>query len=390
MAKIGIITYHRATNYGAVLQAYSLVNRLKKDFPNDTIEIIDYSTSNRSKSHVAEIVRAFIKNGFKNGMEILKKINTFASFSNELPRSKKKIVSNDIKTVFEFMNSNYDIVITGSDAVFNWGRMPFPTAYLLGEDTNCTKFSYAASCHRLFYRELAPDKIEYCKNSFSRFSYIGVRDKETESFVKYCLPDASVYHNCDPTFFIDIESINNECKNFDVEKIFGIKNNRPLIIVMSPDKNVGNIVMERFSNECNVVSLFVHNAAIPHHCSCLTPFEWANVFKYAAVTVTEYFHATIFSLLNGTPTVTIDKLETSSGYEGKIHDLLCERLNLPEFYINIDDVKKDNYKCIAALIEKNMTSDFSGRISTAIQSERSCYDDFKNALTKTINDLDAR
>ena len=80
MAKIGIITYHRATNYGAVLQAYSLVNRLKKDFPNDTIEIIDYSTSNRSKSHVAEIVRAFIKNGFKNGMEILKKNKYFCFF----------------------------------------------------------------------------------------------------------------------------------------------------------------------------------------------------------------------------------------------------------------------------------------------------------------------
>lgn len=390
MAKIGIITYHRATNYGAVLQAYSLVNRLKKDFPNDTIEIIDYSTLIRSKSHVAEIVRAFFKYGFKSGMEIMEKIRIFASFSNELPRSKKKIVSNDIKDVFEFMNTNYDIVITGSDAVFNWGRMPFPTAYLLGEDIQCTKLSYAASCHRLFYRELAPDKVEYCKNSFSRFSYIGVRDKETESFVKYCLPDAKICHNCDPTFFIDIERINNECKDFNVAKVFGIKNDRPLIIVMSPDKNVGNAVMERFSDKYNVVSLFVHNAAISHHCSCLTPFEWANVFKYAEVTVTEYFHATIFSLLNGTPTVTIDKLETGSGYEGKIHDLLCDRLNLSEFYINIDEVKKGNYKYITTLIEKNMTGDFSNRISTAIQGERNCYEDFKNALSKTINDLGAR
>ena len=42
--KIGILTYHRAINYGAVLQSFSLVERLKKDFPNESIEIIDYNS----------------------------------------------------------------------------------------------------------------------------------------------------------------------------------------------------------------------------------------------------------------------------------------------------------------------------------------------------------
>ena len=45
--KIGILTYHRAINYGAVLQSFSLVERLKKDFPNESIEIIDYNSFSR-------------------------------------------------------------------------------------------------------------------------------------------------------------------------------------------------------------------------------------------------------------------------------------------------------------------------------------------------------
>ena len=39
--KIGILTFHQSVNNGAVMQAYSLSKRLKSEYPNDEIEIIN-------------------------------------------------------------------------------------------------------------------------------------------------------------------------------------------------------------------------------------------------------------------------------------------------------------------------------------------------------------
>ena len=41
--KIGVLTFHRCINYGAFMQCYSLINRLKQDFPQAYVEVIDYS-----------------------------------------------------------------------------------------------------------------------------------------------------------------------------------------------------------------------------------------------------------------------------------------------------------------------------------------------------------
>ena len=43
MKRIGILTFHRSTNNGAFIQAYSLSRRLEKDFPQCEVEVIDYS-----------------------------------------------------------------------------------------------------------------------------------------------------------------------------------------------------------------------------------------------------------------------------------------------------------------------------------------------------------
>ena len=44
--KIGILTFHRAYNYGAFLQCYSLQKELKARFPECDIKVIDYESLN--------------------------------------------------------------------------------------------------------------------------------------------------------------------------------------------------------------------------------------------------------------------------------------------------------------------------------------------------------
>lgn len=380
MKNIGIITFHRATNYGAVLQAYSFVNRLRKDFGEQAdIEIIDYSTRAASIDHIRAVVGSMIFEGGKAGLTEYKKNRIFQNFSEQLPVSEKRFVSDDIKKIFQYMNNKYDIVISGSDAVFSWNGKKFPIAYLLGQQANYKKFSYAASAHRLAYREETDEKKLYCKQAFESYHYLGVRDSETERFVKHCAPNANVFHNCDPSFFIDLEAIKGmvDFSRFD----FG---NKPLILVMTSNEEIGKIVTEQYESSYTIASLFVKNRYIKRHFGTLTPFEWACVFGKAVLTVTEYFHGTIFSLLNGTPVVSIDGSGYSNGYEGKIHDLLYSRLGLEDMYVNIDEIRCSGANIVSKRMETILDNNDSSRIVDAIQRERQQYSYFKEALNKEM------
>ena len=44
--KIGILTFHKAQNYGAFMQCYALSKELEKRFPGHTVEVIDYTSYN--------------------------------------------------------------------------------------------------------------------------------------------------------------------------------------------------------------------------------------------------------------------------------------------------------------------------------------------------------
>lgn len=50
MVKVGILTYHRSLNYGAVMQAYCLAEEIQKRFPDVSVEIVDYSKPRNRES----------------------------------------------------------------------------------------------------------------------------------------------------------------------------------------------------------------------------------------------------------------------------------------------------------------------------------------------------
>lgn len=77
--KIGILTYHRATNYGAVLQAYSLISFLKKKFPTHSFELIDYATKRASIDHKKEELSGLLRLGFGHYFEIKERMRCLRS-----------------------------------------------------------------------------------------------------------------------------------------------------------------------------------------------------------------------------------------------------------------------------------------------------------------------
>lgn len=384
--KIGILTYHRATNYGAVLQAYSLITYLNKTVPEVCFELIDYSTNSARLSHLKNILSYIRRMDFKSAYGEMQKNKMFLHFSNSLPLSSKKIVSDRVEAVNSYINSNYDIVITGSDAIFSWAGKKFPTAYFLHDIKRIT-LSYAASAHRLNYRSEGIEKIKWSKEAFEGLNYIGIRDKETEKFVRYCGCTDRIYHNCDPTFLLDIKEIHHRVSIETIKKKCGIDNDLPICVLMTSDPFVGQVVKNTYGNTHKIVSVFINNPFFNDTIYTLTPFEWATLFSLASFTVTEYFHATILSLLNLTPVLSIDKSDSESGYDGKIKDLLVDRLRLPEMYVNIRELLTGGFDIIPQKIEHFLKERDDNRIKEKINNERVFVDSFTSQLSCYINDI---
>ena len=69
--KIGILTFHQSINNGAVMQAYSLSKRLKKEYPDDEIEIINYRKKSVDRAYSYHMSDYFRASSFK---QLVKKL----------------------------------------------------------------------------------------------------------------------------------------------------------------------------------------------------------------------------------------------------------------------------------------------------------------------------
>lgn len=107
---LGVLTFHRALSYGAVLQTFSLINVLEK--MGHKVELIDFQAPFMPK--------------LPTGVWSLKKYYGFDKLKKELIfyRFRKKYFKNTSKKYFsvkkiESSNFNLDYIVVGSDQVWN-------------------------------------------------------------------------------------------------------------------------------------------------------------------------------------------------------------------------------------------------------------------------------
>lgn len=148
MVKVGILTYHRSLNYGAVMQAYCLAEEIQKRFPDVSVEIVDYMSKKMNRYYKM----ITIYRGKESLIHLKERIEMYKAFQkgwNELPLSDKKIISDNYEMVMKNINGKYDILISGSDAVWNFSKRGIPNPYFLMGCESSTLMSYAASCNGL-------------------------------------------------------------------------------------------------------------------------------------------------------------------------------------------------------------------------------------------------
>ena len=395
--RIGILTFHQSVNNGAVMQAYSLSKKLQQKYPDALVEIIDYRMKNVSsiysytlssylKSSSALI---FAKKCIKLALDpkYLARLRTrtavFHGCLSKLPLSKKMIID-DPGELVQFINENYDILVVGSDAIWNYLSRGFPTVYLPDAQVTCVKMSYAASCYGMdFLKRPDTEQKQICA-CLDAFQFIGVRDAATADFVAWSGCKRPTYHTCDPTAFLDVNDLPIDTAAFN-KKLSdrGFDFDRPSIAVMGSPQML-KMVRTFYGKQYQIVSLYNYIKGADVNLYDLEPYEWAYVFRYCKLTFTTFFHGTLLSLRNGVPLICI-ALDTdfSKAHTPKTQDLLS-RLGFDDWYFHTDFTTK-NLSEIKKKADELLQRDYKLKIIAAMDQEAQSFDHFDLTL-KNIMD----
>ena len=351
--KIGILTFHRAVNYGAFMQSFALSTRIAEMFPEVSVEIIDYNPVQRErfkrKCPIVFLHRRSIREGIQKYIQTL-------VFERSMKRLSlgKRLLSVSYSTLKKYIETEYDIVIVGSDAVFNWNDIGLPNAYFLTDINIKYKMTYAASSHLQKYHDVSSEEQNILEKALNEFCFIGVRDTSTFAFVRQILPSCDkIYHNCDPSIFLKMDFPENQLIPKLRKHKFNFEKKTVFLMLMHPQ--YAKYARKYFGDNVQYVSLMDGNKEADIYLYDLDPFEWAHVFKYGSFLITDYFHGTIFGLKNCIPVLSIDASEysNSNGYESKARDLLFTRLNLSEMYVSSKELNGENgYQVFSTCIKR--------------------------------------
>ena len=317
--KIGIITFHHTTNYGATLQAYALSRAL--ELWGNTVEIIDYRPKGAVSFYARQLLPIRNKRLEWNGdfyKHIAKAFRMRKFLHSALNLSQLKCYSQSgLSEIFK--TSNYDAVITGSDQVWclDTRFRQFDPSYFLNffrASDGCLKVSYAPSVGETkSFRE----KRDTIRSLLKEFDYVSVRDRHSASVIQKECGIAS-RKVLDPTFLVNYD---------DVLTPPRIENKYLLVY---NHKKLGNVQKEAIQHIAKTKTLKVISIGdvwdiADHNFVSVSPKEWIGYFKYATYVFTNTFHGTIFSLLFRKDfTVYLEQ-----GKRNKIFDLLSP-LNLED------------------------------------------------------------
>lgn len=300
MKKIGIVTFHCADNFGAVLQSYSLQHTINK--MGYYSEIIDFRpnriTSNYSLFvNMGESIEKYgvlrtIKRVILSTMDYKENKKRIQNFNNF--RKKYLIISNNIYITSEELKSEqptYDYYITGSDQVWNPRFFSeIGESYFLDFAVKeSIKISYAAS----IATKIGDEYLDVFRENLKRFDYISVREKSAKNAIQK-LTEKNVHVTIDPTLLTTSEEWSKiSTHNIPIDKyilVYDLVKN-PLIIKVANkiSKELGYKIISYSSKKGynNWLSSF----------SSVNPTDFLGLFENAEFVITSSFHGTVYSVI---------------------------------------------------------------------------------------------
>ena len=294
--KIGILTFQRALNYGAVLQAYSLCSYLESS--GYEAEIIDYNcvaVSEKYEYTPLSRVGALKPYIARTGQAILHKGNR-AKFNrfllNNVPMS-----SLYTRGTIGSSSELYDAIVVGSDQVWNPSVTDVDTTYLLDFVSNKTKrIAYAPSLGTSDnFKKFGDDRIKNLK----LFDAISCREEEGSKVLRDLgLPCENVV---DPVFLINKE------KWIDVSKQSIVREKAPYIFIYSVRASSTMFAYAKWLSTVTGYPVISTNIMLQGDMlaakngfrirSSISPADFLHYLSNAECVVTDSFHGVSLSII---------------------------------------------------------------------------------------------
>lgn len=292
--KIGIITFHRVDNIGAVLQASALQYYIQENI--NECELIDYYPNGVLKKHY-RIAHRILHWGkvfltFHNSYKSVKKDQAFCKYRKQYFRISKNTYFGDGE--IEANPPYYDYLISGSDQILNTSLTGNSSSYYLKFGSDKNKISYGSS----FGREVISDEEKkLIKEELSKFLLISVREESAAEIIKK-VANLESKLVVDPVFLVSSCEWNKRCNNH----------------LLLPEKYIFVYTMENSTILENLVEGVKKIYALPviivrgggeagrikgeEDFSC-GPKEFLRYIRDAEIVITNSFHGTAFSIIFG-------------------------------------------------------------------------------------------
>ena len=329
--KIGILTFHCAHNYGAVLQCYATQEFLRSK--GYEVEVINYRPQ-----YLLDPYKLFNRRRVicKNPIRLLKcLIIEILMFSNRYKRfiGFERFIHNRLQigdiVTRNTLSSDCDAYIIGSDQVWNSritrGFDPIYFADFPFEKGNKKYISYAASMEA---KTLTHEQVDFYTKSLNNFDILSVRENQLQQLLQ-SLTSKNISLVLDPTLMVPTAVWDNlSSDNSNVEKYVVVYQVR-----IDPNTmRIAELIANQIGAKVKVLVAWLHYNAVEGADQTATPEEFVDVIRNAACVVTTSFHGTAFSVIFNRPFYTI---RLNDGRDTRSESLLGT-LSLEERIVDVD------------------------------------------------------
>lgn len=328
--KVGIITFHNSVNYGALLQTYALSKVLVNDGYN--VEVIDYV--NKSIERDLSSGRYQFQKSLKGCIKYLikrvhgyRKDKSFSNFINsELYLSKERRINRDSISA---LSDRYDVVITGSDQVWNLNLTDNDTTYYLDfVDDGVKRIAYAVSCGD------SANDLSKALSYMEKIDSLSVRERSLSTLLQEKYGISSVACT-DPTLLAGKDLFKTVIRKRLIKEKYifcFLMDNKPemLEVARRIAKEKGLVVVDNK----NSFQFFLHSS----------PYDYLSWIYHAEFVLTDSFHGTALSIVFN-KSFASDMYDAKGQIKKRIEDLLIS-FGLSERFVRID------LKCYAEVVQK--------------------------------------
>lgn len=300
--KVGILTFHRAHNYGALLQAYALKTYLTS--LGHEVSFLDYWPEWHANAY-----RIWNKDTFKK-VSLLVKVKLLIAFILTLSRRFRRVRGFE-SFMRNYLNlpktakytkapicfdENYDLIIVGSDQIWrNWitesKYIGFdPIYFAVGLSVQVKYITYAASMGIIDYNS---EEEKFLRNVLGNFSKISVREKTLQTLLSDLGYQSEIV--VDPVFLLSREQWNELLPSKRFMK------DRYVLFYRLMHSDEAFVLAQKMAKKMNC-SLITITAAVPllprkDEMQTSSPLQFLHALRDAEFVVATSFHGTAFSII---------------------------------------------------------------------------------------------